>query len=142
MSTPSNCAEIPCGFLAIRTFAMPADTNPAGHIFGGWLMSQMDLAGGIHAALRAQGVVVTVAVDSMKFHAPVHVGDEVSCYTALTREGRTSLTIHIEAWVRRSDCRTSTRVTSANFHFVAVDGNYHPRSLPEQGAEECLDLVV
>jgi len=122
--------ERPEGFLALRTTAMPADTNPAGHIFGGWLLAQMDLAGGIHAALRAQGVVVTVAVDGMKFHAPVHVGDEVSCYTRLVRTGRTSLTIHIEAWVRRAGCMTQLKVTSAEYHFVAVGKDFRPRELP------------
>jgi len=120
------------GFLALRTTAMPADTNPAGHIFGGWLMSQMDLAGGIHAAIRAQGTVATVAVDGMKFHAPVHVGDEVSCYTTLDKTGRTSLAIRLEVWVRRSGLRTRLLVTSAVFHFVAVDEDFRPRPLPPE----------
>jgi len=131
MSPLNNCEEVPCGFLALRTIAMPADTNPAGHIFGGWLMSQMDLAGGIHAALRAKGTVATVAVDGMKFHAPVHVGDEISCYTELVKTGRTSLSVHIEAWVRRSGLSTHIKVTSAIFHFVAVGEDYRPRPLPE-----------
>jgi acyl-CoA thioesterase YciA len=122
----------PEGFLAIRARAMPADTNPAGHIFGGWLMSQMDLAGAIHAGIRAKGAVATVAVDGFKFHAPVHVGDEVSCYTRITRTGRTSLSINIEAWVRRSTCRTYVKVTSAVYHFVALDDEMKPRPLPEE----------
>ena len=122
----------PEGFLAIRARAMPADTNPAGHIFGGWLMSQMDLAGAIQAAFRAQGTVATVAVDGFKFHAPVHVGDEVSCYTKIIRTGRTSMSITIEAWVRRSACRTHTKVTSAVYHFVALDSEMKPRPLPEE----------
>jgi acyl-CoA thioesterase YciA len=130
---PTDCEEVPCGFLAIRTTAMPADTNPAGHIFGGWLMSQMDLAGGIHAALRAKGTVATVAVDGMKFHSPVHVGDEVSCYTELVKTGNTSLSIHIEAWVRRAGLATLLKVTSATFHFVAVGEDYRPRPLPAEG---------
>jgi acyl-CoA thioesterase YciA len=122
----------PEGFLAIRARAMPADTNPAGHIFGGWLMSQMDLAGAIHAGIRAKGPVATVAVDAMVFHAPVHVGDEVSCYTKIIRTGRTSLSINIEAWVRRSTCRTHVKVTSAVYHFVALDEKFQPRPLPAE----------
>jgi len=120
----------PTGFLAIRTLAMPADTNPAGQIFGGWLMGQMDLAGAVHASLRAKGKVATVAVEAMKFHAPVYVGDEVSCYTTLERTGNTSLSIRIEVWVRRSGLDTHTRVTSGLFHFVAVGEDYRPRPLP------------
>jgi acyl-CoA thioesterase YciA len=125
----------PEGFLAIRTIAMPADTNPAGHIFGGWLMSQMDLAGGIHAGIRAKGKVATVAVDGFVFHAPVHVGDEVSCYTSLVRSGTTSMTIKIEAWVRRAGQFTQIRVTSALFHFVAVGADFRPRPLPPEDDE-------
>jgi len=127
--------ERPEGFLAIRARAMPADTNPAGQIFGGWLMSQMDLAGAIHAGARAKGKVSTVAVDGMVFHAPVHVGDEVSCYTKIVRTGRTSLSINIEAWVRRADRRSHVKVTSAVFHFVALDSDLRPRPLPPEDAE-------
>jgi acyl-CoA thioesterase YciA len=125
----------PQGFLAIRTIAMPADTNPAGHIFGGWLMSQMDLAAGIHASIRAKGAASTVAVDGMVFHAPVHVGDEVSCYTSLLRSGRTSMTIKVEAWVRRAGRSTHLRVTSGLFHFVAVGPDFRPRPLPTEDDE-------
>lgn len=125
----------PEGFLAIRARAMPADTNPAGKIFGGWLMSQMDLAGAIHAGIRAKGSVATVAVDGFKFHAPVNVGDEVSCYTKLVRVGRTSVSIGIEAWVRRLDCMVSVKVTSAVYHFVALDETMRPRELPPEDAE-------
>jgi acyl-CoA thioesterase YciA len=132
-------AAKPEGFLALRTIAMPADTNPAGHIFGGWLMSQMDLAGAIHAALRAQGPVATVAVDGMKFHAPVHVGDEVSCYTTLDHTGRTSLTIRIEVWVRRSGLNTHLLVTSGMFHFVAVGPDYRPRLLPPDDGQAAIE---
>jgi acyl-CoA thioesterase YciA len=111
---------------------MPADTNPSGHIFGGWLMSQMDLAGATHAVIRAKGTVATVAVESMKFHAPVHVGDEVSCYTELLKTGRTSLSVKIEAWVRRAETGHPLHVTSAIYHFVAVDKDYRPRPLPPE----------
>jgi len=129
----------PEGFLALRTIAMPADTNPAGHIFGGWLMSQMDLAGAIHAVIRAQGAVATVAVDGMKFHAPVHVGDEVSCYTTLEHTGNTSLSIRIEVWVRRSGLATHLRVTSGMFHYVAVGPDRRPRPLPPEDRSAELD---
>ena len=125
-------ASRPEGFLAIRARAMPADTNPAGHIFGGWLMSQMDLAGAIHAGIRAHGNVATVAVDGFKFHAPVHVGDEVTCYTKLVRTGRTSISVSIEAWVRRNDRTTNIKVTSAVYHFVALDEDFRPRELPPE----------
>ena len=122
------------GRLSIRTVAMPADTNPHGHIFGGWLMAQMDLAGGIHAVQRAQGRVVTVAVEAMEFHQPVFVGDEVSCYTEVVRVGRTSIAVRVEAWVRRQWLtRDETRVTSAMFTYVAVDGDNVKRAVPPEG---------
>ena len=139
---PCLGAATPEGFLASRTTAMPADTNPAGHIFGGWLMSQMDLACGIHAGIRAQGTVATVAVDGFKFLAPVHVGDEVSCYTTLIRTGRTSMSIKVEAWVRRAACLGHIRVTSAVYHFVAVDEDYRPRPLPPEDEEMKLALLA
>jgi acyl-CoA thioesterase YciA len=135
-------ARKPEGFLALRTIAMPADTNPAGHIFGGWLMSQMDLAGAIHAGIRAKGSVATVAVDGFKFHAPVHVGDEVSCYTKLVRVGRTSITVSIEAWVRRLDCMTSIKVTSAVYHFVALNEEFRPRELPPEDEQMKAALLI
>src|SRR5438309_5815357 len=94
--------EKPKGELVIRTIAMPADTNPNGDIFGGWLVAQMDLAGGNVASGRAQGRVVTVAIDHLVFHKPVFVGDEVSCYVEIIRTGRTSITLKTEAWVRRA----------------------------------------
>jgi acyl-CoA thioesterase YciA len=135
MDTVIEADVRPEGFLAIRARAMPADTNPAGHIFGGWLMSQMDLACAIHAGIRAKGTVATVAVDGMKFHAPVHVGDEVSCYTRLVRTGNSSMSINVEAWVRRSACRTHVKVTSAVYHFVALDTEMKPRPLPPEDAD-------
>jgi acyl-CoA thioesterase YciA len=122
----------PKGNLSLRAIAMPADTNPAGQIFGGWLMSQMDLAAGTHATYRSDGPCVTVAVDGMVFHAPVYVGDEVSCFTEITRTGRTSMTLLVEAWVRRRRrAGDLVKVTSGVFHFVAVDETGHSRALPE-----------
>jgi len=115
---------------AIRTIAMPADANSNGDIFGGWMMSQMDLAGGVAAVQRAQGRIVTVAVDAMTFHLPVNVGDLVSCYAQVTRVGRTSLTVKIDAWVQRRIGRHMERVTSGSFTYVAVDGKGRPRPVP------------
>jgi acyl-CoA thioesterase YciA len=115
---------------AIRTIAMPGDTNPAGDVFGGWLMWQMDLAAGNAAARRARGRCVTVAVDAMAFHNPVHVGDEVSVYADLLSVGRTSLKISVEAWRRSRDGDEQTKVTEAVFTFVAIDSGSRPRPLP------------
>ena len=114
----------------IRTIAMPADTNPAGDIFGGWLMAQMDLAGGNAAARRARGRVATVAVEAMTFHAPVHVGDEVSLYATIISTGRTSMRLQVEAWTRERHAEETRRVTQAVFTFVALDDAGRPRPLP------------
>lgn len=114
---------------AIRTIAMPADTNPAGDIFGGWLMSQMDLAAGNLAALTARGRAATVAVDGMRFHLPVKVGDEVSLFANITKRGRTSLHIHVTAWRRGRDDTASEKVTCATFVFVALDHEGQPREI-------------
>ena len=106
---------------AVRARAMPADTNPAGDIFGGWLMSQMDMAGEITARQRSRTRVVTVAVNAMTFHKPVHVGDVVSCYTRIDRVGRTSITVNIEAVAMRQDSGKNVPVTEGVFIYVAVD---------------------
>jgi acyl-CoA thioesterase YciA len=111
----------PKGDLSLRVLAMPADTNPSGHIFGGWVLGQMDIAGGFHAAGHSGGRTVTVAVDAMQFHKPVHVGDEVSCYTRIMRVGRTSVSVMVETWVRRSRLGPPTLVTEGLFTYVAVD---------------------
>jgi acyl-CoA thioesterase YciA len=121
---------IPIGEPVIRTVAMPADTNPAGDIFGGWLMAQMDLAAGSAAARRARGRCATVAADSMVFHSPVFVGDEVSLYADIVRVGRTSLSIRIEAWRRSRDGDDCFKVTEATFTFVAIDDQRPPRPVP------------
>jgi acyl-CoA thioesterase YciA len=115
---------------AIRTVAMPADANPSGDIFGGWLMSQMDLAAGNVAVLRARGRCVTVAVEALSFLRPVLVGDEVSLYAELVSEGRTSMKIHVEAWRRARHSDDQQRVTEATFTFVALDADARPRALP------------
>ncbi|MFG6083710.1 acyl-CoA thioesterase [Paracoccus litorisediminis] len=111
----------PPGLPTIRTIAMPADTNPAGDIFGGWLMSQMDLAAGSVAALTARGRSATIAVEGMKFHRPVKVGDEVSLYAEIVHIGRTSMRIHVEAWRRQRESEITQQVTEATFTFVALD---------------------
>ena len=114
----------------IRTIAMPADTNPNGDIFGGWLMAQMDLAGGNAAMRRARGRCATVAVDGMVFHQPVSVGDEVSLYADILRIGRTSITIRVEAWRRSRTDEAEHKVTEGTFTFVAIDENRKPRLVP------------
>ncbi len=111
----------------IRVTAMPADANAYGDIFGGWLMGQMDMAAGLVAARRARGRAVTVAMDGMQFHAPVAVGDEVSVYARLTRVGRTSMVIDVEAWRRDRHGEDRQLVTQAAFTFVAVGEDKKPR---------------
>lgn len=123
-------AAPPQGEPAIRTIAMPADANPAGDIFGGWLMSQMDLAAGNVAARRARSRCATVSVDRITFLHPVFVGDEVSLYADLVKVGRTSLTIQVEAWRRSRDGEESVKVTDATFVFVALDQGGRPRVVP------------
>ena len=117
----------PKGMPALRTMAMPADTNPAGDIFGGWLMAQMDLAGGIVAKQRAGGRTATVAVESMVFHKPVHVGDVICCYADVASVGNTSITVDLQAWVIRGDGTGETRVTEGTFTYVAIGPNGRPR---------------
>lgn len=111
----------PHGDLTVRTVAMPADTNAAGDIFGGWVMSQMDIAGGIAAAERANGRVVTVAVEAMTFISPVKVGDVLCVYTSIERIGTTSITVSVEAWVRRHHLHDRIKVTEGRFVYVALD---------------------
>jgi acyl-CoA thioesterase YciA len=111
----------------IRVVAMPADTNPHGDVFGGWLMSLMDIGAGTVAMRVAKGRAVTVAMDGMQFHAPVAVGDELSVYGRLLSVGRTSITVEVEAWRRLRDQDTSMKVTQAKFTFVAIDDHGRPR---------------
>jgi acyl-CoA thioesterase YciA len=122
----------PRGELAIRTLAMPADTNPSGDIFGGWVMAQMDVAGGTAAAQRAGGRVATVAVDGFIFHKPVYVGDILCCYTEVVRVGNTSIAIRIEAWaLRYRDVNNRVKVTEGIFTFVALDETGKKRPVPK-----------
>lgn len=116
--------------LAIRTFPMPCDTNVHGNIFGGWIMSQMDLAGASAAGAHAGGRVVTVAVDSMVFKKPVQVGDEISIYTNITEVGHTSVTVWVETWRRAVDGVRHEKVTEAHYKFVAIAADGTPRPVP------------
>jgi acyl-CoA thioesterase YciA len=117
------------GVLVIRTIAMPADTNPAGDIFGGWLMSQMDLAAGNIAGRVSQGRGATVAVEAMQFLHPVKVGDEVTIYASLQKVGRTSMRVHVDVWARSRFADVSKKVTDADFVFVALDEAGKPREI-------------
>ena len=121
--------EEPLGQLVIRTLAMPADTNPAGDIFGGWLLAQMDIAGGVLARDKGSGRVATIAVNSMVFHKPVFVGDVVCCYAEVTRIGNTSITVHIQAWALRDAAGERVKVTEGDFTYVAIDDNRQPRPI-------------
>jgi acyl-CoA thioesterase YciA len=130
MAEPLPPARAP----TVRVVAMPADANPYGDIFGGWLMSQMDLAAGSIASLHSRGRAVTIAVEGMKFHLPVSVGDEVSVYAELAKVGRTSMTIEVEAWRRHRHEEAMHKVTQASFTFVAIDAERDPRLVPEMAA--------
>jgi acyl-CoA thioesterase YciA len=125
-----NSSPEPRGELSLRTVAMPADTNPAGDIFGGWIMSLMDLAAGIAAGTRAKGRVATAAVSHLSFLQPVKVGDVVCVYTEITKTGRTSVTVGVEAYVLRRNQGERVRVTAAEFVLVAVDEDGVPLPLP------------
>ncbi len=122
------------GAPVIRTIAMPADTNPAGDIFGGWLMAQMDLAAGNVAARRARGRCATISVEAMTFHSPVFVGDEVSLYARILKVGRTSIRIHVEVWRREREGEATRKVTEGTFTFVAIGPDRRPRPVPPEGA--------
>ncbi|MBE7732387.1 acyl-CoA thioesterase [Devosia faecipullorum] len=125
-STPTE----PKGALTIRTLAMPADTNPSGDIFGGWVLSQMDIAGSIAAFERVHGRTVTVAVEAMTFISPVKVGDVLCIYTTIERVGTTSITVSMEAWARRNRQDDRVKVTEGRFVYVALDDNGAKRAIP------------
>jgi acyl-CoA thioesterase YciA len=127
-------ARQPRGELASRTLAMPADTNPRGDVFGGWIMSLMDLAGKMSATRYAHGRVATVAVSNIVFHRPVDVGDTVCCYKALGKIGRTSISFDVEVWVLRQGHGERVMVTHANFTYVALDDAGRPQLLAAASA--------
>jgi acyl-CoA thioesterase YciA len=124
---PPSTETEPSGDLCTRTLAMPADTNQNGDIFGGWLLSQMDVSGGVFAAKITKTRNVTVAIDAMNFRKPVYVGDLVSVYGTLVRVGRTSITVHLEAWVTRRKETQAILVTDGNFTYVSIDDQGHPQ---------------
>ena len=127
----TNQKQKPTGDLTIRTVAMPSDTNPRGDIFGGWLMSQMDLAGGIMATRRAKGRTATIAVNNMVFHQPVHIGNVVTCYADVIRIGTTSMSIKIEAWAQHyAELGGPNKVTEGVFTYVAIDQERKPGPCP------------
>jgi acyl-CoA thioesterase YciA len=126
----SETEEKPRGDLTTRTLAMPGDANPSGDIFGGWVLSQMDIAAGIAAGHRAQGRVATVAIDAMSFIRPVYVGDVMCVYAEVEKTGRTSMTIRLEAWALRNRLGSREKVTEGRFIFVAIDEDRNTRPIP------------
>jgi len=125
----------PGGDLCIRTLAMPADTNANGDIFGGWLLSQMDVGGGVFASKLAKSRTVTVAIEAMTFRKPVYVGDLVSVHATLVRLGRSSITVHLEAWVLRRLEHCSILATEGNFTYVAIDDQGRPQAVQRSDAK-------
>jgi len=131
MHAPPNTETEPQGELCIRTLATPADTNGNGDIFGGWLLSQMDIAGGVFTSKVTKSRNVTVAIEAMNFRKAVYVGDLVSVYGKLVRVGRTSITVHPEAWVIRRKEIQSILVTDGNFTYVSIDEQGHPQVIKQ-----------
>ena len=129
---PPNTESGPSGDLSIRTLAMPADTNQNGDIFGGWLLSQMDIGGGIFASKIAKSRTVTVAIEAMNFRKPVFVGDVVSVHANLVRIGKTSITVRLEAWVLRRKEMHPILVTDGNFTYVSIDDHGHPQIIKQE----------
>jgi acyl-CoA thioesterase YciA len=132
MEDPESPGEPLGAEPTLRAIAMPADANPRGDIFGGWLLSQMDLAGGTVATRRAKGRTATVAITGMSFHRPVFVGDEVTCYARIVRVGTTSITVKVESWVRRGTGDEQIGVTEGVFTYVAIDNERRPRPVPPE----------
>ena len=132
MTDPVDLPPWPMEEPVLRAIAMPADTNPEGDIFGGWLISQMDLAAATVAFRRARGRCATVAIDGMSFLSPVFVGDEVSLFARPMHVGRTSIRVAVEAWRRRRDGRDAFKVTQGTFTFVAIDEQRLPRPMPAE----------
>jgi len=133
MSNSGPSTTEPHGELVIRTIAMPADTNPSGDIFGGWLMSQMDLGAAIYARNLSRSRVTTVAVDGMSFLNPVSVGDIINCYASLLKVGHTSMKISVDVWVQRESDGKLVRVTEGVFTYVAIDPQGRPHPVHREG---------
>ena len=124
-----DSTPLPQGELALQTVAMPKDTNPNGDIFGGWLLSQMDIAGMVTASDVAGGRVATVAIDGMAFLTPVHVGAVVSCFCDVLEIGRSSIRIIVEVWINSKQDGEPIKVTEGEFVFVAIDDNGRTRAI-------------
>ena len=129
----------PEGILSLQTIAMPADTNWSGDVFGGWIVSQMDLAGAIHAERFSKGRCATISINQMTFLIPVKVGDVISCYTKILKVGKTSIQMEIEVWDSHDDSRPPIRVTEGVFTFVAVDVKGNKRLIPEEAKQKLLE---
>lgn len=129
----------PEGILSLQTIAMPADTNWSGDVFGGWIVSQMDLAGAIHAERFSKGRCATISINQMTFLVPVKVGDVISCYTKILKVGNTSIQMEIEVWDSHDDSRPPIRVTEGVFTFVAVDVKGNKRLIPEEAKQKFLE---
>ena len=131
----------PEGVLSLQTIAMPADTNWSGDVFGGWIVSQMDLAGAIHAERFSKGRCATISINQMTFLVPVKVGDVISCYTKILKVGNTSIQMQIEVWDSHDTSRKAKRITQGIFTFVAVDAEGHKRQIPEEAKQKFLSQV-
>ena len=129
----------PEGILSLQTIAMPADTNWSGDVFGGWIVSQMDLAGAIHAERFSKGRCATISINQMTFLVPVKVGDVISCYTKILKVGKTSIQMEIEVWDSHDDSRPPIRVTEGVFTFVALDDKGNKRLIPEEAKQKLLE---
>jgi acyl-CoA thioesterase YciA len=125
-------AQRPSGEPAIRAMAMPGDANANGDIFGGWVLSQMDLAGGAVTAQVVQGRTATVAIEAMTFHKPVFIGDLVSCYVEVVKTGRTSVTVKIDTFATRRFGGAEVKVTEGTFIYVAIDAEGRPRPFDQR----------
>ncbi len=125
-------APTPDGVVSLQTIAMPSDANWNGDIFGGWLVSQMDLAGAVAARRRSHGRITTIAIDAMVFLKPVKIGDVLSCYTDIERVGNTSMRIRIEVWETGDPCLVPVKVTEGLFTYVAIDEGGKPRPVPTE----------
>ncbi|EMW7815989.1 TPA: acyl-CoA thioesterase [Acinetobacter baumannii] len=128
----------PEGILSLQTIAMPADTNWSGDVFGGWIVSQMDLAGAIHAERFSRGRCATISINQMTFLVPVKVGFVISCYTKILKVGNTSIQMQIEVWDSHDDSRAPIRITEGDFTFVAVDVKGNKRQIPEEAKQKFL----
>lgn len=137
----TESSKIPEGILSLQTIAMPADTNWSGDVFGGWIVSQMDLAGAIHAERFSKGRCATISIHEMTFLVPVKVGDVVSCYTKILKVGNTSIQMQIEVWDSHDTSREPKRITQGILTFVAVDAEGHKRQIPEEAKQKFLSQV-